>query len=129
MSSLDTQWDEIKASIKLSERQRSELYAQEVQGTFSAIPSHFEKWSVHQWQYDGRPYAKFSCPNCKTIFTTGQLELEVRHCGDVSRMPEEISKRLEQLQIKLGIRIQTFVDGLLGKSRPATATTPNLNAF
>ena len=127
MGNLETQFSELMAGQKLGERQRNEAYAQEIQGSFNAIPGDFEKWSVCQWQSTGRPYVKFSCPTCKSIWTTGQLEMEVRHCGDVSRMPEEISKKLEALQIKLGIRIQTFVDGLLGKSRPAP--TPNLDAF
>jgi len=124
--SIEKQYNELVAGMSASERQRVEK--QKAVDGFHNIPE-FERWSLHQTQHDGMPYVRFSCSGCKTIWTTTKLELEIHHCHDVSTMPKELSQRLEALQIKLGIRVQTFVDGLLGKSRPATAPTPNLNAF
>jgi len=126
MSSLDTQYNEIMQSVRSEEANRADK--ETVTDGFHRIPE-YEHWTLHQTQFDGMPYIKFTCAGCKTIWTTTKLELEIHHCHDVSTMPKELSQRLEALQIKLGIRVQTFVDGLLGKSRPASAPAPNLNAF
>jgi len=124
--SIEKQYNELIAGMSTSERQHAEKLT--VADGFHAIPE-YEHWTLHQTQFDGMPYIKFTCAGCKSIWTTTKLELEIYHCHDVSTMPKELSQRLEQLQIKLGVRVQTFVDGLLGKSRPASAPAPNLNAF
>jgi hypothetical protein len=97
------------------------------------IPAFGVNWSLHRYQFDERPYVKASCSRCKTMYTTGELGFVFKHCGEEEAMPVELRGRLEALQIKMKIRVQTFVDEILGKSRPAPVqkapATPNMASF
>jgi hypothetical protein len=128
MSTLDTQYNEIMAAAKAGNASDHEKHL-----AAGVIPASGVNWSLHRYQFDERPYVKASCSRCKTMYTTGELGFVFKHCGEEEAMPIELRDRLEALQIKLGIRIQTFVDEVLGKSRPAPVqkapATPNMNSF
>jgi hypothetical protein len=128
MSTLDTQYNEIMAAAKAGNASDHEK-----QVAAGVIPALGVNWSLHRFQCDDRPYVKASCSRCRTMYTTPDLHFVFKHCGEQEAMPIEIRDRLEALQIKLGIRIQTFVDELLGKSRPAPVqkapVPPNMNSF
>jgi hypothetical protein len=66
---------------------------------------------------DGHPFIKASCSYCKTILTIENLNYVWRHCGEESPVPEEISKRLEEQQIRLGIRKKpTLIQRIKGET-------------
>jgi len=127
-STLDTQYSEIMASQKQAHALENEKLV-----ASGALPAFGVNWSLHRWQFDERPYVKASCSRCKSVYTTGELGFVFRHCGEAEVMPVELRDRLEALQIKLGIRVQTFIDEILGKSRPTpvqkSPATPNMNSF
>jgi len=119
MSTLDTQYIELMAAAASAK-------AAEEQGhiTTGALPQFGMNWGLFQYQYDGRPYIKASCSHCRQFWTTGQLELTIAHCGQVDSMPEDLRDRLEALQIKLGIRVQSFVEKIIGGSSPVKQAVP-----
>jgi hypothetical protein len=127
-STLDTQYNEIMAAAKAGNASENEKHV-----AAGVMPALGVNWSLHRYQCDDRPYVKASCSRCKTMYQTESLAFVFKHCGEQEAMPIELRDRLEALQIKLGIRIQTFVDELLGKSRPAPVqkapATPNMNSF
>jgi hypothetical protein len=127
-STLDTQYEEIMSAAKAGSASENEKHV-----AAGVIPASGVNWSLHRWQVDDLPYVKVGCSRCRTTYTTGELSFVFRHCGEAEPMPIELRDRLEALQIKAGTRFQTFVDELLGKSRPAPVqkapVTPNMNSF
>ena len=124
MDSLDQQYNEILRAART--QSAAEKEAEAVSGVFPAVGT---KWSLHTTQFDERPYVRAACAQCKTVFTTGDLSFVFRHCGEEELMPLDLKKRLEALQIKKGIRMQTGFDKIRGISRPAPAPAPALNHF
>jgi hypothetical protein len=128
MSTLDTQYNEIMAAAKATNASDNQKHV-----AAGVIPAFGVNWSLHRYQCDDRPYVKASCSRCRTMYTTEALHFVFKHCGEQEAMPIELRDRLEALQIKFGIRVQTFVDELLGKSRPAPVqkapATPSLASF
>jgi hypothetical protein len=126
--SIEKDYNEIMAAAKAGSASENEKHV-----AAGVIPALGVNWSLHRFQFDDRPYVKASCSRCKVMYTTGELGFVFRHCGEQEAMPIEIRDRLEALQIRLGIRVQTFVDEILGKSRPAPVqkapATPSLNSF
>jgi hypothetical protein len=126
--SLDKDYNDIIRAAQATSASENEKHI-----TSGLMPAFGVNWGLHRYQFDQRPYVKASCSRCKTTFMTGELDFVFKHCGEEEPMPVELRDRLEALQIKLGIRIQTFVDGLLGNSRPApvqkTPATPNMASF
>jgi hypothetical protein len=125
ISSLDKDYSEMMAAAAAAK-------VTEEQGHIAAgvIPQPGMNWGLYQYQYDGRPYIKASCSHCKQIWTTGQLELTIAHCGRVDSMPEDLRDRLEALKIKLGINVQSFVQKIIGGSSPAPVKPgPSLASF
>jgi hypothetical protein len=126
--SIEKDFNEIMAAMSATKASENEKHV-----AAGLIPAFGVNWSLHRFQFDDRPYVKASCSRCKVMYTTGELGFVFRHCGEQEAMPIEIRDRLEALQIKLGIRVQTWVDELLGKSRPAPVqkapATPNMNSF
>jgi hypothetical protein len=121
--SLESDYNEIIRGMSAGAAQENENAV-----TSGAMPAGGVRWGLHRWQCDERPYIKVSCSRCKSTYMTGDLNFVFKHCGVAEAMPAELRDRLEALQLKLGIRVRTFVDGILGNSRSAP-TPPNLNAF
>jgi hypothetical protein len=126
--SIEKDYNEIMAAAKAGNASDNEKHV-----AAGLIPAFGVNWSLHRFQFDERPYVKASCSRCKTTYTTGELGFVFKHCGEAEAIPVELRDRLEAMQIKLGIRVQTFIDELLGKSRPAPVqkapATPNMASF
>lgn len=98
-------------------------------------------WVLKTRQYDGRPYVRVTCSYCRQDIMTTDVNFVLkhprcdgsRHCSgwDPDPMPEDIRKRLEEMQIKLGLRqARTLVEKILGKpGQPVAKAKPNLSVF
>jgi len=125
MISLADDYNKSLASQKEAAKLETEAQEAAAGGTFLHIPKGGVRWTLHETQYDGRPYAKVTCPGCKNITMTMDLDFVLKHCGQQDAIPADLRKRLEALLIKRGYHAQSFVERILGKSSP----TPNLTSF
>ena len=108
--------------------QYNEMIAAEAAALRNSQPVGEAKWTgVHENETSGELYVKHHCPRCSRTMWTRKPGQNVQHCGRLEEMPNDLSDRLERMQIKKGLRRpRTIVDKLL--DRPAAAT-PGLNAF
>ena len=90
--SIASEYNAVVAANKAASATEKELNA-----TNSVFPSIGAKWSLHKTQHDGRPYVRVCCADCKTMYTTGQLDFVFKHCGLQEPMPKELHETLHRL--------------------------------
>jgi hypothetical protein len=120
MAQLDQQYNEV---IKGSALREEGVQHESTEG-FYAIPFGVD-FKLLEYQYNGVPYIKASCSHCKTILQIESLNFVWKHCGMETPVPDDRNARLEARQIKKGLRKQSFLQRLTGKSEPV----PQLNSF
>src|ERR1700692_4224368 len=114
MSQIAEQYNEIMKGSAA----REEVVSHASTEGFYAIPFGVD-FKLLEFQYDGTPYIKATCSHCKTILQIQNLGYVWKHCSMEPPVPDDLDARLEAAQIKKGIRKQTFIQRLIGKSEPA----------
>jgi hypothetical protein len=123
MNQIDKDWNSFLESDKRAEASREQAAAM-TPGYIK--PGSHVLFSLHEWQFDGRPYVMATCGSCRTTLRTEALDYVWKHCGRKDAVPANLNAQLEAKQIKMGLRqAKSFVDRLLGKSQPE----PNLSNF
>jgi len=122
--SIGSEYKEIMNTKRVEKAREEQTNAES--GDYNAIPKGMN-FRLCADQYDGRPYIKCSCSDCKMIVEVTGTKAVFFHCGVEYPIPQELLDRLEAQQIKRGIRRKPTVIQRIKGETPALA--PRLNNF